>query len=133
MIKLKTIKLPPTLFKLDLLYYDNDPDQMKELQEFFYERYGVREPEEEFWYKNHLSTIDTGEGSELKGHTRLVMLITQPKAKVVVHECVHALFHLSQCTGVNINHQAQEWCALFTENLFEDIVSAFKKWKITLK
>lgn len=121
MVKIKTFNLEPTIFKLDLIYYDNDRNSMSNLLKLYKSRYGIVDKEEDFWYKNHVSTIKSGEDSKLEGETVISMFITNSDLGVLVHECMHVLFHLYKCAGIEIDYEAQEWCAIFIEKVFNDV------------
>lgn len=134
MIRYKEVKLLPTLFSLDVYIvgdrYVNDSMSIKDrktLSKILQDKYGSGY---EYWYEemedaNMVFTITSTKKSEYKGQVRIVMIIN-PSLKVLVHEIIHAQWHLSKATALDMNYNSQEWQAVMYEYIFTEIKD-FKK------
>ncbi len=114
--KLRTIKMNPTGFAVDV-WKATDID---DLSKCFEKRYGKNKE----YYKDTINydccmTISSKQKSELKGKTRIVVVILHDKPHIVVHELFHALFHLSNVSGAEIKYKSQEWGASMIERLYK--------------
>lgn len=128
MIIHREIRYYPSLWKLDvfvLSYKDRE-----KLSDIFHKKYGASKDYylDEIDFKPCVITIDSTNWSELKGERRIVMILYNRNLSIIVHEIVHAVWHYSNGSKCAINHESQEWQALLTEYLFDEIRD-FKEYK----
>ncbi len=116
MILLKQIKIHPSEWHLDIIVGKNK----KEINEFCKKRYGL----DDFYdMPNECSSIDSGKDSSLKGERRVVILLEKLSNKpVIVHELIHALWHLTKRIGYEMGYDSQEWQAILYEYLYTETV-----------
>lgn len=111
---LKTIRLYPTLFEVDIWLCNN----LDNLSKAFNNRYGASiEYYKEETYQNQCGTIDSKDNSELKGRKQIVINLDEFNITVLYHELIHVLYHLSKITHLETTYDAQEWIAYFNEYL----------------
>ena len=115
MLKLKTIRLYPTLFDLDVVVGGNQ----REVDEVFLTRYGLTEKTS----PNECMTLYTGTDCELKRTKRIVVRLQSLSRKIIEHECIHVLWHLSQESNIEICYESQEWQACFIEYVIGEIIN----------
>lgn len=115
MLKLKTIRLHPTLFDLDVVVGGNQ----RQVDEVFLRRYGLKEQTG----KNECMTLYTGTDCELKCTKRIVVRLQSLSRKIIEHECIHVLWHLSQESNIEICYESQEWQACFIEYVIGEITN----------
>jgi hypothetical protein len=118
-MKLKTIKLLPTDFCVDVWIGGS----ISTLAEAFSKRYGASiEYYKEDMHINSLSTINSSDDSELKGHTRFVMILQKKNNQVIVHEVLHLLWHMNKRIGLEMSFESQEWQACMFDYVFSEII-----------
>jgi hypothetical protein len=129
---IKTIRLYPTLFCVDV-WICNDLEQ---LSKCFHKRYGAKSK----YYKkiltpNQTCIIDSTDESELKGHRRIVVNMSEYDVLVLAHEIVHVLYKLNKCTDLELTKDSQEWQAYLTEYILEQSINkkSYKKYKLNGK
>lgn len=121
-MKLKTIKLLPTDFYLDVWVGGS----VATLAKAFAKRYGASvEYYKEDMGINSLSTINTTNESELKGHTRFVMILQRKNNKVIVHEILHLLWHMNKRIGLEMSFESQEWQACMFDYVYAEIIDKY--------
>lgn len=116
----KEVRLYPTEFILDVWLCSN----LSKLVGVFIERYGgTKEHYEEklLEHEDFLTHISTTKESELKGTTRLVMVLSRKQPHILVHEIHHVLYRLSYLSGVELNEEAQEWGACLADYIFNEL------------
>jgi hypothetical protein len=121
-MKLKTIKLLPTDFYLDVWIGGS----VTTLSEAFSKRYGASvEYYKESLGINSLQTINSTLQSELKGETRFVMLLQTKKNQVIVHEILHLLWHMHKRIGLEMTFDSQEWQAWMFDYVYSEIIDKY--------
>jgi hypothetical protein len=118
---LKTIRLYPTLFSVDVWICTD----LEELSKCFNIRYGATSD----YYLGQLSPnqtmrIDSTDNSELNGLRTIVVNLQNYDNAVIIHEIIHVIWYLSKLTGIEINRKSQEWQAYFVEYLFTEITKS---------
>lgn len=117
MIKLKTIPLYPTHFRVDVWLANN----LSLLAEQFHLRYGASAE----YYENSLTPnqcmhlISTSE-SELKGEHIIVVNMKNPSCYTLIHEMNHVVYYLAKLTNVELSFDSQEWHSYMLEYLYEN-------------
>lgn len=115
-IYFQEIDLLPSLWKLDVWVGGTS----KDLAVLFNKRYGASvEYYNEEYHPDRCMTVSSTNDSELKGRTQIVVQLYSFDVGVVLHEINHAVWHFSKASGVEINHDSQEWQTLMLEYLFE--------------
>ena len=117
-MKFKEIKLLPTLFTLDVFITNN----VNKLVPIFEKRYGLTLQDMEGTQINEVSIIDSGKKSELKGHTRICLIMGSFNIGTIIHEMQHIIWKLSKLTNIELNYDSQEWQACFMEYLYSEIM-----------
>lgn len=121
MIKLKEIRLFPSVWYLDVYVIENKDDAP-----FLHEILSRRHGNPPKFYKKHTdidathlleSTIE----SEL-AETRVVV-IYDGDIITLVHELLHVIWYFGNCTGAKITKETQEWQALLYEYLYSECTS----------
>jgi hypothetical protein len=103
-ILLKEVPLyPADIWKVDFIVCGDN----SKVHKLFRERYGI----EYEYQRNVCYTIDTALGSELKGETRIAVVLSSFNIEVMCHELIHVLWHASKCIGFEMNYGSQEWQA----------------------
>lgn len=122
-MKFKKVKLLPTPFELHVLICGKD--QNEEMFNQMHLLYGadVSYYRDEFDVNTaFVSTINSTEESLSKGHRIIVMrLLSLDDLSEIVHETVHAVFHIAKICHLPYSHKCQEWGAYMTDYLFEQI------------
>ncbi len=116
MILFKEIKIHPSEWHLDIIVSKNK----KEINEFFKKRYGI---DDYYDAPNECASVDSGKDSLLKHEKRFAILLeTLSNKGVIVHELIHALWHLTKRIGLEMNYDTQEWQAVLYEYLYVETV-----------
>ncbi len=115
MILFKEIKIQPSEWHLDIVVCKNK----KEINQFFKKRYGI----DDYYDKpNECASLDSGIDSLLKCEKRVAILLeTLSNKGVIVHELIHALWHITKRIGYEMNYDSQEWQAILFEYLFTEV------------
>ena len=113
---LKTIRLIPTLFIVDIWVCDDQDN----LARYYSKRYGASPQYHiEQVSNNQVATIKSYRESELKGERRIVMNVDSWNMAYIVHEINHVVYHLAKECGIETNYESQEWISYMLEYLFE--------------
>jgi len=116
--KFKNIKLLPTHHTVDVWVCDD----LDELSMLFSKRYGANKEHYESEVTPYQVAMITATKSSMgKGDTFIVCNMKDIDLSVLVHEIFHILCHLSGETGIEIGPKSQEWCAYFSEYLFNQM------------
>lgn len=117
MIKYKEIPLLPSNWTLDIIESRKHED---EFINFMHKRYGIPVVDmERERFLNTCGAIDSGTKSQLKGETRIVVVVRDVKdMPVLVHELVHAMWHAAKCIGYEMRYESQEWQAVLYEYMY---------------
>ena len=114
-MKLKVIRIYPSVWDLDVIVGGTQ----KELEEISKKRYGLTY---NFLQHNECTSIDSAINSELKGRRGVVVTIKNTTDKLtIVHEIVHAIWHIADYIGYKITYDTQEWQAILFEYIFDEI------------
>lgn len=123
-MKLATIKIPLTLFEVDIVVGGSKDEYSKLLQK----RYGLSEVESDESDPNECSTIASSANSDLGGRIQFVLKLDKMPNKnmpVFVHELWHLMWHISNTIGdIKLNKDTQSWGACMIEELFNLITNA---------
>ena len=112
MSKLKTFRLYPTLFYIDVFVCS------KIKRKYLKKRYGLKESIK----PNECGTIYSSKKSELKGIKRFYICLESTEYdNIIIHEIVHLLWHLSKEMNIELKYESQEWQANFFEMVFNEI------------
>jgi hypothetical protein len=124
MIKLATVNVPMTSFKVDVIIGGTK----KEYQELLKKRYGLQYNQSEDSHPNECTTIDTGKYSELKGETIFVLKLKHFPRKnlpVFIHELWHLIWRISYIiTDFELNNNCNTWAAYLIEDISNQILNA---------
>lgn len=115
-MKLKTIRIYPSEWDLDVIVGGTK----KDLENISKKRYGLTY---DFPVHNECTSIDSSKDSELKGRRGVVIILKSFNKAIIVHEIIHAIWHLSMYIGLEICYESNEWQALLAEYLFDEITN----------
>jgi hypothetical protein len=118
MTKFKTIQLHPTHFECDVWVTEISP----KLVQLFKKRYGLRKKDIIITNENECSIVYSSDKSDLKGEIRILLILSELEAGLIIHESYHILKHLCKLTGVTTDYHSQEWSAYFLEYIYKEIV-----------
>jgi len=111
----KQVPLLPSMFYLDVWVCNNS----QKLCEHFAKRYGGSvERYQEDYYPDMVTRIYSSKDSELKGTTRIVLVMEDFDNKVIAHELIHVMWHFAEECNLEMNYNSQEWQAILFEYLF---------------
>lgn len=122
-MKTKIIELLPSRWTLDVIVSRSEEDVRNHLLG----NYGIHE---EYVYDggkhvNSVVTISTGLDTKYKGESRVLLILeSNNKPHIVVHEIIHVLWHLSKHSGIDMHYHSQEWQAMMAEYLFTEITNS---------
>lgn len=121
---LKTIKLLPTSWSVDIWLYE----KKGELAKKFHKRYGASiEHYEEEYLQDAVFVLSSTKKSELKGVSQIVCIVTDKREKVLLHELNHVVYSLFFQIGISDYPTNQEWHSYYLEYLFEEVKKILKK------
>lgn len=63
------------------------------------------------------------------GYKHLVINVNSLDLGVIVHECTHAMFYLSNLCGIETKYESQEWVAYMMEYIFNQ-AKDFKSYEV---
>lgn len=118
MIRFKEIRIYPSDFTLDVYVVDD----ASKLTDMFEQRYGADEDFILTLHTNLCLSFDTDLDSELKGYRVFVIILDKLTPSIVSHELIHLMWQFSERVGAELNTNSQEWQALLTEYLTEEIL-----------
>lgn len=114
MVKIKEIKLLPSLWTLDVLYSKLIP----EIEKVAFEYYEINH---DYFGDKCINSV-TKAWSFKDNQNRIIMFIDSKRPGLITHELVHVLWRFADSVYLEINIDTQEWQAQLHEYLFNEIV-----------
>ena len=102
--------------------------KLKEINDDFIEKTKSRYGDCIEFSLNECSDVYSGTSSELKGE-KVIVIVYDGRDFVLVHELIHAMWHFSRHSGVEMNHDSQEWQAILFEHLYRHCMTK-SNWKV---
>lgn len=119
MIKFKKIKVHPSNWELDIIISKNH----NQVCAFCQKKYGYDEDYKKDFPPETCLTLTSSSESETKGRRITIIYLKAKKSSVVVHELVHAMWHITNNIGYEMNYDTNEWQAVLFEYLFEQVMA----------
>jgi hypothetical protein len=130
-IRFKRIQLAPSEFELDVWIVDEPRRAGNEITEIIKRSLSIKMSEEygmphQYYYDELLPdcnyvTAHSGIRKGMSGGTTRILMVINPDLQILVHELVHVLWYLSEHAKVKLTYESQEWQALMTDYLFNEI------------
>ena len=118
---LKEIPILPSAFKLDIIICSS----VETIANFANKRYGATvDYYRESISLNSCNQLNSTDASELKGHTRTVVILRRKSLDVMAHELIHALWFLASNIGYEMTYESQEWQAVLYEYMLREAMKS---------
>jgi len=115
-MKYKEIRIYPSVWTMDVIISNSEKD-LKNISE---KRYGIFDDPIMF---NQCCSIHSEKKGELNCEKRVVLSLKSLKdKKTIVHELIHAIWHISEYVGYEMSYNTQEWQAVLFEYLYDEIL-----------
>jgi len=121
LVKFKSIRAEPSEWELHILISKDIA-----VADVMHKKYGASKE----YYQDDLDgkvgccmTISSTKDSEQKGKTVVVIYIREKSPNIIVHELIHAMWHLTDRIGYEMSYHSQEWQAILFEHLYKEAMA----------